>query len=239
MGFPTESQTYLRLDLDKLHKTIAALEQRILAGFPSSNLSRVAGNLKEVSQNAQMRLKSIRRPIWALRILNVLLLIGVLVILSLPFTNLRTGEITSVLEFIVFLEPAMGSLFLLSAFVVFVIGAEQRIKRGRVLAAMHELRALAHIVDMHQLNKDPDLRHSSDDQSYPKHGLTPFELSRYLDYCSELLSLISKLASLYTQDIKYDSQAILAVDDLENLCTGLSRKIWQKIMLLETTTGRE
>ena len=58
------------------------------------------------------------------------------------------------------------------------------------------------------------------------------ELERYLDYCSEMLSLTGKLAALYAQAVN-DSVVASAVNDIENLATNLSRKIWQKIMLLE------
>ena len=67
--------------------------------------------------------------------------------------------------------------------------------------------------------------------------MTPFELSRYLDYCTELLSLTGKVASLYVQDFQ-DPVALDAVNDIENLTTGLSRKIWQKIMILDALNAR-
>ncbi len=46
-----------------------------------------------------------------------------------------------------------------------------------------------------------------------------------------MLSLISKTAFLYVQDY-HDPVAAEAVNDLEDLTTGLSSKIWQKIMML-------
>jgi len=55
--------------------------------------------------------------------------------------------------------------------------------------------------------------------------------SEYLDYCSEMLSLIGKLAALYVQKFD-DPVALAAVNEVEDLTTGLSRKIWQKIMIL-------
>ena len=66
--------------------------------------------------------------------------------------------------------------------------------------------------------------------------MSPFELGRYFDYCSELLSLIAKIGAVYVQDFT-DAVALGAVDEVENLTTGLSRKIWQKIMVLESTTA--
>jgi hypothetical protein len=62
--------------------------------------------------------------------------------------------------------------------------------------------------------------------------MTRFELTRYLDYCSEMLALIGKLAALYGERMR-DSVVIDAVNDIENLTTGLGRKIWQKITIIE------
>jgi hypothetical protein len=33
---------------------------------------------------------------------------------------------------------------------------ETRVKRRRALRAIHELRSIAHVIDMHQLTKDPE-----------------------------------------------------------------------------------
>src|SRR4029078_12780636 len=116
----------------------------------------------------------------------------------------------------------------------FLVTWETRIKRARALRAIHELRAMAHIVDMHQLTKDPEraFKIGTDTASSPKRVLSPFELSRYLDYCSETLSLISKIAALYVQGFQ-DAVVLDAVDDMEDLTMGISRKIWQKITLLD------
>jgi hypothetical protein len=54
---------------------------------------------------------------------------------------------------------------------------------------------------------------------------------RYLDCCSELLSLNGKLAALYAQRMD-DPFILAAVDDVEDLNGGFSSKIWQKIMIL-------
>jgi hypothetical protein len=61
--------------------------------------------------------------------------------------------------------------------------------------------------------------------------MTPFEHNRYLDYCSEMLALVGKIAALYVQTFP-DERAVSAVNDVEELTSGLSRKIWQKIMVL-------
>ena len=73
--------------------------------------------------------------------------------------------------------------------------------------------------------------------SSPKESLTPAELTRYLDYCSEMLSLIGKLAALYVQRFD-DPVALAAVNDVEQLTNGLSRKIWQKISIINTAQSQ-
>ena len=105
---------------------------------------------------------------------------------------------------------------------------------SELLKAIHELRALAHIVDMHQLPKDPESYFAPAQHTTPslRRAMTPFELNRYLDYCSESLALISKIAALYVQGFQ-DPVLLDAVDDVEDLTAGFSRKIWQKITILE------
>jgi hypothetical protein len=56
-------------------------------------------------------------------------------------------------------------------------------------------------------------------------------LSRYLDYCAEMLSLIAKLAALYAGRMQ-DREVVAAVNEVEELTSNLGRKIWQKIMII-------
>jgi len=68
----------------------------------------------------------------------------------------------------------------------------------------------------------------------PRQELSRYELGRYLNYCSEMLSLAGKLGFLYVQNF-HDPVANDSVNNLEDLTTGLSRKIWQKIIILRLT----
>lgn len=136
-------------------------------------------------------------------------------------------------------EAGLNVFLLLSAAVLFLVTAETRIKRRRALKAIHELRALAHVIDMHQLTKDPErlLAERIETPSSPKRNLSPAELGRYLDYCTEMLSLIGKIAALYVQKFD-DPVALAAVNEVEDLTTGLSRKIWQKIVIINSDTNQ-
>ena len=52
---------------------------------------------------------------------------------------------------------------------------------------------------------------------------------------SEMLSLTGKIAALYVQDFE-DGVAVQAVNEIEDLTTGLSRKIWQKLTIVAGQT---
>lgn len=65
--------------------------------------------------------------------------------------------------------------------------------------------------------------------------MTAFELTRYLDYCSEILALTGKLGALYVQKFD-DSDTVAAAASIESLTVGLSQKIWQKIVILDRMT---
>jgi len=137
------------------------------------------------------------------------------------------------------IDAGISSLVFLGGAIYFMITLERRIRRRRVLAAIAELRSQAHLIDMHQLDKDPERSFGEYQQtaSSPKQPLSPFLLGRYLDYCSEMLSLISKVCVIYGQD--FDDEVVLdTVDDIEDLASGMSRRIWQKIMLLDSLEAR-
>ncbi len=131
-------------------------------------------------------------------------------------------------------NAALGSLVFIGGAILFLVTFEKRLRRRKAMFAINELRALAHIIDMHQLTKAPEqiFRQGPSTAASPKRVMNSFELSRYLDYCSELLSLITKVGALYIQSFP-DPVAVDAIDKVEALCTGLSRKIWQKIMILD------
>jgi hypothetical protein len=232
--------SYSQLDRRHLIDTVGRLHDRIAARFPAAGLLGVSAELRRIAAAHAARSARIRRPVWRLRFVSTLLLLAGVGLLGWLFWSALQQRSASggdaPLAFagtLQALEAALSMLFFLGAGAVYVASLELRSKRRRCLEALHELRALAHIVDMHQLTKDPDLalhpKHDPATSAEPR--LSPFQLTRYLDYSSEILSLIGKVAALYAQDFP-DPQAVDAVDDIEDLTTGLSRKIWQKIMIL-------
>jgi hypothetical protein len=230
---------YRTLQAALIVETADRLALRVGERFPGAGLSRVAKELAEVAARAEERCEEVRRPHVPYRVLAGILGAAGLATLGFLLTNLKvTGEEWHLSLFFSELNDFLGSTFFLGAGVVFLFSMERRWKREKVLAAVGELRAIAHVVDMHQLTKDPEsvLHLGPGTPASPKRSMTAFELGRYYDYCSEMLSVASKVGALYIQALP-DPVALEAVDDLEELCTGLSRKIWQKAMILDRYAG--
>jgi hypothetical protein len=146
----------------------------------------------------------------------------------------------TITEFIQVIESGVNDLVFAGAAIVFLMTIEVRIKRRRALKAIHELRSIAHVIDMHQLTKDPEmiLHRGRETGVLPPRSMSLFELSRYLDYCSEALSLTGKIAAIYVQHFD-DAVALQAVNEVEDLTTSLARKIWQKLSILYAINDAE
>ncbi|MFZ1756880.1 MAG: hypothetical protein WBO46_14720 [Caldilineaceae bacterium] len=228
---------YLALDPVRIVGTVERLAVRVRERFPESGLSQVVVQVLSVARKAQNEAERIRGPIWWVRLLAALLVIGLGGLGVLVVQSLRTVQLSvdgaSLLDYLQAIEAVINEVLFLGAALFFLVQSEGRIKRHQMLAALHELRSLAHVVDMHQLTKDPDRFRPGVvlTASSPTRGMTQFELSRYLDYCSEMLSLLGKVAALYAQDSD-DPSVLAAVNEIESLTTGLSRKIWQKLMIV-------
>jgi hypothetical protein len=217
---------------EKILETVEQLRRRVAERFPGSGLSEVAAEMVVLTQESVARANSIRRPNYLLR--AGLVLLGLLAVAGVVEYFLAGQDATSALNRLLqFLKESAGVAAYLAAIAVFFVTLEVRLKRRRALRAVHELRAMAHLIDMHQLNKDPE-RAGLPDGARMESGrpMTVEEIGRYLHYCTGLLSIVSKIGQLYVQDFP-DATAQAAVDQFENLATGLSGKIWQKIMILD------
>ena len=226
---------YRELDEANILRTLERLKHRIEERFPDSGLSKVATELRIIASEVRDTVEHLTRPNYAIRatvsVAIALMLISVFALLS---TLRLPTQIAGLNEFMPLANETINSIVFLGVAIFFLLSLETRIKRKRTLRTIHQLRSLAHVVDMHQLTKDPERLLSSvvDTASSPERVMSPEELGRYLDYCSELLSVTSKLAALLVQ--RYSDEVILgAVNEIETLTTGLSNKIWQKIMIIE------
>lgn len=237
---------YRHLDENQILMTLDALGRRIEERFPKSGLSLVSSELHTVARETHDTIEYLRRPHWPLRILATVSILMLLAILGSALVSLAAGLWTSrgsgqsgdIPEIVQTVESLVQEGVFLGIAVWFFLTLESRMKRRRALRAIHELRSIAHIVDMHQLTKDPErlLSDQPDTASSPTRNMTRTQLGRYLDYCTELLSLTSKLAALYVQYFN-DPVVLDTVSEVESLAGSLSNKIWQKITLLDRSEG--
>ena len=233
----TAPARYRQLDNAEILATLTRLRDRVAERFPDSGLARVAGELLSLSTETAALVQYVQRPHWPIRLGAGLAILAMALVLVVMVSSLRlSAGIDGFAELIQATDAAISSLVFLGITVFFLLTLENRLKRRRALVTLHQLRSVAHVVDMHQLTKDPERITSPhlNTASSPERSLTTAELGRYLDYCSELLSVISKLAALHVQHFN-DPVTLAAVNDVETLTTGLSNKIWQKITLLDRT----
>jgi hypothetical protein len=229
---------YRALDPAKVIDTIAALEHRITERFPGAGLAGVCAELLAIARVNSARAERISRRNLPLRVAISLLLAaglaGLLWIVSVMYLFPRSAEnVYTVLQGV---EAAANLVVLLGALLFFLVRIEERLKRNDALKALNELRSIVHVIDMHQLTKDPSLLVTVGGKtvSSPPRVLSPFEVTRYLDYSSEMVSLTSKVAVLFGQGFP-DPLVADVVSDIERIAAGLSQKIWQKIMIVHNT----
>jgi hypothetical protein len=234
------TSTYRALDEAKIIATLERLRNRIGERFPEAGLRNVAEELIAVGNEVSECVDYIRKPNWPIRIaagVAIAGLIGVLALAVVTTLQLPPG-VSGRAEVLPLIESGINDIVFVGIAVYFLLTIESRLKRRRALGVLHQLRSLAHVVDMHQLTKDPERLLSSEPStpSSPEREMSAPELGRYLDYCSELLSVTSKLAALLVQYFN-DEVVLGAVNEIETLTTGLAGKIWQKIRLLERVPG--
>jgi hypothetical protein len=282
---------YRVLRSEKLIETVDDLRRRIAEVFPAAGLLGVAGELQQVVHEALATVGRIRRPNIALRLGVGVLIAAVVGLLAAIIAEVRFNPtyFKEPGQLVQFSDSSLATMVYLGGGIFFLSTLETRMKRRRALAALHELRALSHVVDMHQLRKTPRQSAEAADKpagvapsragpaaaaavdnwsapvappaasspppasapaasapppdaragtgsgdDYPAGGrrlLTGREMTQYLSFCTELLAIVSKIAAVYVQDFP-DAQAMQAADQIETLTNGLSRKIWQKITLL-------
>ena len=233
--------SFRTLDATHIIATIERLGQRIEERFPGAGLSGVGRDLLGLARDCAREAESLGRPHWPIRagvgLAIVLMVVAVIAAVVGVVQRLSSPtQVSGLAEFVQGVESGVNDLVFLGIAVYFLISIETRLKRRVALRRIHQLRSIAHIVDMHQLTTDPErlLATHQDTASSPQRTMTRAELWRYLDYCSELLSLTGKIGALFVQRMD-DAVVLQAVNEIEDLTNGLSRKIWQKITLLERT----
>lgn len=236
-NLPPVAPQYRSLDPGLIIATAERLEQRIADRFPDSGLRRVAAELVALSRDLADAARALEAPIWWVRaavaaafVAGAAIFLFVGTVLPLDGLSNETGVVESVQG----IEASLNTVLLAGLGFLALIRAEERIKRKKVFTQLHVLRSLIHVVDMHQLTKDPAALSDAfrPTANSPARITDATDLARYLDYCSEMLSISGKLAALFAQSVN-DEVVIEAVNDIEELGSNLARKIWQKITMIE------
>ena len=231
---------YRTLDAERIIATLETLRRRIAERFPSASLARVCAELIAIAGETRARAARLALPDYRLRGGALAVVVAGLALLAFAGRQIESKpQDTNVYGILQGIEAGFNIVVLMGAAMFFLVTFEVRWKRRQALAGLHELRSIVHVIDMHQLTKDPstlaDARHAT--ASSPAREMSPYDLSRYLDYCSEMLSLTAKVAALYAQSSK-DAVVVVAASDIGTITTNLSSKIWQKITLVQQTAPR-
>ena len=200
--------SYRALDASSIIATIDRLQARIVERFAERGLAGVCVQLAETARRDRDKVEALRKPdltvragVFSVATLSVATLFLLLRQVKLPslLHLLQPGdEAGAMLTVFQGIDSAVNIIIFFGVGLFFLLRHEERDKRRRALDDLYELRSIAHVIDMHQLTKDPTTLLAGDNRtaSSPTDTMTPFELVRYLDYCSEMLSLVAKVAAL-------------------------------------------
>lgn len=219
-------------------RTAHTLKQRVEADFAGRGIDRMASRLESLAQGTMHQITWARRPLLGIRMVSlvaVLAIVGFGLRIAIGW-QLPTG-VSTLVDLAEVMDAFMNELIVVGAGLFFVFSFEGRVKRRRALGALRHLRAMAHIIDMHQLTKDPSHARTyrgptGGNGSTGTTEADTYELLAYLDFSSEMLAIVAKLAALYAQSLD-DPVVLAAVTEVESLTSGLAAKIWQKIMILD------
>ena len=227
----------VQLVADHVGATVEQLERRIHARFGERGLTKAARDLRQLvlmvqDQAGQSRVR-LRRTTWSARTLSVLILGATLVALAITLHSTISDGLEQTSDWVPLVESVINDLVFAAIAVLFLWAFPERLERRTLLGLLYRLRSLAHVIDMHQLSKDPEQASPTYTRTSESvsHGLDADQLHHYLDYCSEMLSLTAKTAALCAEH-STDVVVLDTISTLETLTTELSNKIWQKISLL-------
>lgn len=222
------------LEAPAVKETVEVLYGRIEARFPKRGLLGVCADLitlvDEVQLAAGLGHRQIRIARAASRVAMAVVLAVTAVALVLAVHDALTGGVDNSIDALGVAETAISDLVYASIAIFFLWSFPERLQRSKLLTLLHQLRSTAHVIDMHQLTKDPEQLKPSfvPTSKSTRLNMTRDQVERYLDYCSEMLSLVGKTAALCAEESR-DSVILETVSTVESLTVGLSRKIWQKI----------
>ena len=236
-GGSSEHDGYERLDPEKVRDTLDQLHARIVEQFPERHLADVATEVGEAVRRIERQASEsapVHRFVYLASRVTIVLLVALIVVAVVSAVRTGSAQLgpSRAIDWLQYVESGVNDVVFAAVAIFFLVNIPNRIRRRRSLETLHRLRSLAHIVDMHQMSKSPEKLLPRWEGGQASQGsLTRAELGRYYDYCSELLTIVSKAAALCAEQ-STDPVVLDTVSEIEVLTTGMSRKIWQKISLL-------
>jgi len=213
---------YRNLNADLIVDTCRMTQKRVSDRFTDSGLSKVAGEIVLVSEQAAGLETWLSKPHLPLRALAGVGIVSIFIIIASVAMHIKVSmTVGNIGEFLQGLDAAINEVVFIGIAAFFFLTLETRLKRQRALKSIRELRSLAHIIDMHQLTKDPEriAEPISDTARIAKRPQNPAELIRYLDHCSDLLALILHQPDAF-QSMEGPLLAALIYADLSVLWRG-------------------
>ena len=227
----------VQLAADHVGTTVAHLERRIFARFGERGLTKAARDLGQlvvlVQSQAEQSHDRLRRRTLVARAASIAIVGATVVALVFGLRSAVLEGLARTTDWVPLVESVVNDLVFAAIAVVFLWAFPERLERRTLLGLLHRMRSLAHVIDMHQLSKDPE-QLSPSYEATPQsilHGLDADQLYHYLTYCSEMLSLTAKTSALCGEH-STDGVVLETISYIETLTTELSNKIWHKISLL-------
>lgn len=224
---------FRHIEAVRLRETTLWLEKRIRATFPGRSLGQLAYDLRDLVGDVEARCAAIAKPNWPLRLLVGVAMTTLVALLAATFRGMHWSvQESSWAELLQGVEAGLNELVMVGLVILFLSSLETRWKRGRALAGLSELRGVAHVIDLHQMTKDPQIAAARRAEGEEVDLLDPRDLAQYLSFCADLLSIVGKAAALYGQVLD-DGVVLATVDEVESLSARAAGKIWQKLALVQ------
>lgn len=221
----------VEIDAVILKETIITLELKINENFPEASLKKKCHAMLDLLDETNKKIIEVEKPKILIRVLQVSIISLAIFLIFLIFdiTNFKTinpNEITLLNNVIAISDAFFNIIVVLLAGLYYLLNLELKKNRKIIIPTINKLRSFLHVIDMHQQTKNLINVDSS------KEKISNQKLREYLEHSSKMISLVSKIAALYIQKFQ-DEDIITKVNEIENLSTGLTQKIWQKIIVLK------
>lgn len=209
-----------QVDAGTIVEMAKSLAEDIKNRMPAGDLAGLAERLAALAVVTEKWGQRARRPFLAIRLLSAAVISAVLVGVWYLARHINAKwEFATITDLLIGLNAGFHLLVLLAGGLWFCATIEARIKRKEALGFIEELREFAHVIDVSQLYYTPDLYRY---RRTARPG-DPVIDETYLLHSTQMLAVVSNLASLYTRGATGDS-ILRAASEVEMLAIAISTK---------------